>query len=69
MQALPDTKGKLVALRCDLSKEQEVLQMFQTIKDKFGGVDVCVNCAGLSHKNARLVDGQTDKWKDILDVS
>ena len=68
MEGNAEAKGKLVAMHCDLTKEEDILEMFRAIKDQLGGVDVCVNCAGLSHKAAKLVDGETDKWRDILDV-
>lgn len=42
--------------------------MFQTIKDKFGGVDVCINNAGLAF-NGSLLDGDVEKWRTILNVN
>ena len=41
--------------------------MFAEIKRLYGGVDVCLNNAGLSHK-APLLSGDTEKWRDMLDV-
>lgn len=41
---------------------------FQKARDEFGGVDVCVNNAGLAH-NAPLLSGATSDWKNMLDVS
>ncbi|XP_013388592.1 dehydrogenase/reductase SDR family member 11-like [Lingula anatina] len=35
-------------MKCDLSKTEEIEYMFQEIKEQIGGVDVCVNNAGIS---------------------
>lgn len=59
--------GKLVAVKCDVSREDEVKAAFQKAKAEFGGVDVCVNNAGLAH-NAPLLSGATSDWKEMLDV-
>lgn len=42
--------------------------MFGKIKKEFGGVDVCVNNAGLSH-DAPLLTGSTEQWRHMLDVN
>lgn len=37
------------------------------MQDKFGGVDVCVNNAGLAH-DAPLFSGETESWREMLEV-
>ena len=59
--------GRLVAVRCDVTKEEDVLALFETAKAQFGGVDVCVNNAGLAH-NAPLLTGATSDWREMLEV-
>ena len=63
-----DGVGKLLAVKCDVSKEEEVKATFQRAQAEFGGVDVCINNAGLAH-NAPLLSGATNDWKNMLDVS
>ena len=65
---LKDEKGSLHAISCDLREEGQILSMFEEIKGLHGGVDVCVNCAGLG-KIASLIDGETEKWREVLEVS
>ena len=55
-------------IQCDVTKEDQILSMFATIKDKLGGVDVCINNAGLFH-NAPLLSGKTEDWRNMLEVS
>lgn len=42
-------KGEIeaIGLGCDVSSEQNVKECFQTVKDKFGRVDVLVTAAGI----------------------
>lgn len=60
--------GRLIAVKCDVSQEDEVKAAFQKARDEFGGVDVCINNAGLAH-NAPLLSGATSDWKNMLDVN
>ncbi len=54
-------------MKCDVSKEEEIVGMFKTIKENHGGVDLCVNNAGLAY-DAPLLSGNYDQWKAMLDV-
>ena len=42
--------------------------MFGRIQSELGGVDVCINNAGLAHC-APLLSGSTADWKNMLDVN
>ncbi|CAJ0585013.1 unnamed protein product, partial [Mesorhabditis spiculigera] len=55
---LPTSKGNDVAKELgsnvifapvDISKEEQVKTAFDTVKEKFGGCDAVVNCAGIAH--------------------
>ncbi|XP_072045549.1 dehydrogenase/reductase SDR family member 11-like [Amphiura filiformis] len=63
-----NTTGSLHAIKCDLRHEDEILAMFAEIKEKYGGVDVCVNNAGLAHP-ATLLEGKTEQWRNMFDVN
>lgn len=41
---------------------------FSLIKSKFGRLDITVNNAGLA-KNAPLLDGSTENWREMLEVN
>ncbi|XP_072041948.1 dehydrogenase/reductase SDR family member 11-like [Amphiura filiformis] len=63
-----NASGSVHAIKCDVSQETEVLSMFKEIKEKYGGVDVCVNCAGVNYSTT-ILDGKTEEWKRMFDVN
>ncbi|KAL7631873.1 UNVERIFIED_CONTAM: hypothetical protein RMT77_017825 [Armadillidium vulgare] len=65
---LKNAKGSLTAVKCDLMKEEDIHNLFKTIKEKFGGVDVCVNNAGFSYPKS-LLEGTPTEWKNMMDVN
>jgi len=58
----------LLRFAVDLRDEAQILTMFESLRADWGGVDVIVNNAGLGHK-APLVDGETEHWREMLDVN
>ncbi|GFT92053.1 hypothetical protein NPIL_676921 [Nephila pilipes] len=66
--AIKTSPGKLVAIKCDLTQESEILSMFDEIRRTLGRLDVCINNAGLGH-DSLLLTGQTSDWKNMLDVN
>uniref|UniRef100_H2YGC9 Dehydrogenase/reductase SDR family member 11 n=1 Tax=Ciona savignyi TaxID=51511 RepID=H2YGC9_CIOSA len=62
-------KGEMHPFKCDVKSEENILKMFQFVKEKFGSIHVLVNNAGLAHFAASLLAGKTELWKDMLDVN
>ena len=54
-------------MKCDVSKEEDILSMMSAIKSKFGGADICVNNAGLGYDEP-LLTGDAEKWRHVLEV-
>ncbi|RZC37570.1 adh short and/or KR domain containing protein, partial [Asbolus verrucosus] len=65
---LQGKKGTLHAIKADMSKEEDILNAFKQVSEKLGPVHVLINNAGLLLKT-NLVDGDTEKWKKILDTN
>ena len=55
-------------MKCDVSKEEDILSLMSAIKSQFGGVDICINNAGLAYDEP-LLTGDTEKWRHVLEVS
>lgn len=60
--------GEVFPVECDLRKEEDILKMFRFIKEELGGVDLCVNNAGI-YKNSTLLEGKTEDWREMIEVN
>ncbi|XP_050723015.1 dehydrogenase/reductase SDR family member 11-like [Eriocheir sinensis] len=65
---LKGQRGTLIPIKCDLTKDEEVLAMFAKIKKDLGGVDVCINNAGFTH-NKSLLEGSPKEWREMMDLN
>ena len=60
--------GKAISYQCDVSKEDQVKQMFSDIVTNYGTVDILVNNAGLQ-KDAPFVEMTLEQWNFVLGVN
>ncbi|XP_048762545.2 dehydrogenase/reductase SDR family member 11-like [Ostrea edulis] len=65
---LKSEKGQYIPMKCDVTKEDEILAMFERIQTELGGVDIFINNAGLAHC-APLLSGNTADWRHMLEVN
>ena len=65
-------KGKYnvetLCIKCDVSKEEEVEKMINTVVDTFGTIDILVNNAGI-YRDSLILDKNIKEFKRILDVN
>ena len=59
---------EVLTIKCDISKEEEVEEMINTIIDHFGGLDILVNNASVS-RDSLLLDKNIKEFKRVLDVN
>ena len=68
VQTIKNNGGDAIAIQADVSKEDEVISMFQQMFDKYGTIDILVNNAGLqkdsSFENMSLAD-----WQLVINVN
>ena len=60
---------QIEAHHVDVSNESEIESFFTGIKNKFNGIDVLINNAGISGPSAKLEDINFDDWKKTLGVN
>ncbi len=60
--------GKALALRADISREDEVETMFRRTIAEFGTVDILVNNAGLQ-RDAAFHEMTLEQWRFVIDVN
>lgn len=62
------TGAQALVLRADVSREDDVQQMFQRVIAEWGTVDIVVSNSGIQ-KDAPLVDMTLDQWRRVLEVN
>ena len=61
--------GRSLAIRADVTREQEVLLAFDTIRKRWGGVDILVNNAGDPGGTRPVASLSLAEWQRALDVN
>lgn len=61
--------GKAVAVTGDLSEQAVVDEVTATAVERFGGVDVLVNNAGIMDRMSALADVSDDEWERVIRVN
>lgn len=56
------------AVAVDVRDEASVQAAFAAARERFGGVDVLINNAGLGHA-APLAEGKVEEWREMLEVN
>lgn len=62
-------QSNLIGIKCDVSKEEEIIQVFKYIDDNFGGISALINNAGIATTSNLLDRNDTDKTRGIIDVN
>ncbi len=65
---LQNQNAEVLAQQVDLRQEEEILKLFDRIRNTWGGVDVLINNAGLGHREP-LMTGHTEAWREMLEVN
>jgi glucose 1-dehydrogenase len=63
-----ESNGDAVAVKADVSSEDEVIGMFETARREYGTVDVLVSNAGIQEDSAFL-DMTIQKWDRVIGVN
>jgi NAD(P)-dependent dehydrogenase (short-subunit alcohol dehydrogenase family) len=58
--------GTAWAIQVDVTRSPEVNAMVQKVLDRWGAIDILVNCAGGFHRFAPIVDVSEDEWDRIM---
>ena len=60
--------AQMLLLPVDLRDEEAVLEAFRQVRERWGGVDILINSAGLG-RDAPLLSGETAAWREMLEVN
>lgn len=59
---------RFLAIKCDVSKSEDVKMAFEICKKTFGGADILINNAGISNEKM-LCDFSEEEWDRMFDVN
>ena len=60
--------AKGIAIKADVSKEEDVLNMVEIINNSLGQIDILVNNAGITKDNL-IIRMKTEEWDDVIDTN
>ncbi|EAA11736.1 AGAP005503-PA [Anopheles gambiae str. PEST] len=61
---------RLHAIRCDVTREEDIVAAFDQIEQQYGGVDVLINNAGIARGGINLfTPGNTDPLRQVLNTN
>ena len=68
VNSIREMGGKAIAVKCDVSKREEVEDMFKATIDEFGKVDILVNNAGVAFGGS-LLETSDEVWDIQMEVN
>jgi NAD(P)-dependent dehydrogenase (short-subunit alcohol dehydrogenase family) len=60
---------KTLAVKADVSKQDEVKTMFREVENKFGKLDVLFNNAGIATKGTKIHEMRLQDWNKVIGVN
>lgn len=60
---------KVLAIACDVAKEEQVKHMMDEIVASFGKLDFAYNNAGVMSRNTETSDFTTDEWNLVMNIN
>lgn len=67
-QEILDLGSKAIAIKTDVTNEDQVISMVQKVMDEFGRIDILVNNAGFA-KHAYIQDISNELWDTTMNVN
>ena len=68
-QAIVSAGGEAIGVMADVSRKADVDRLFDTALERFGDVNVLVNCAGLVNESRHFFEGDEAWWDRVLAVN
>jgi len=61
--------GTAIAMKADVSKEEDVKYLFEETKKKFGRIDALVNNAGILEQQSKVENMDAERWKRVFNAN
>ncbi|TDC81081.1 glucose 1-dehydrogenase [Actinomadura sp. 7K507] len=69
VKTIEEAGGNADFVTADVTSEDDVARMVATTVERFGGLHIAHNNAGVFGQAAQFADLDTDTWRDVLDVN
>lgn len=69
LQDAPPPLGKLHAIKCDITKEEQIKEVFKWVEESLGGVDIMVNNAGIIRHTNLFDADNTAALRETIDTN
>ena len=69
VEAIRKAGGEALAIRCDVTRRDEVHALVAEVRKQWGGIDILVNNAGDLIARRTLVDMTEEYWDQIMDLN
>jgi 3-oxoacyl-[acyl-carrier protein] reductase len=69
VEAVRKAGGEALAIRCDVTRRDEVHALVAEVRKQWGGIDILVNNAGDLIARRTLVDMTEEYWDQIMDLN
>lgn len=66
-KTLIDNYSNITAYQCNLTDKQRIKEIAKEVINKFGGVDILINNAGME-SDSTILKMQEEQWENVLDV-
>lgn len=64
----PSKKDNILGLKCDVSKQSDVISLVDVSVKRFGGIDILVNNAGIVYFKS-ILDTTEEEWNKTIDIN
>ena len=63
-----ETKGEILEITCDVTKEEDLQRLMDTAIEKFGCIDIWINNAGVNQPMVPIWEVETEKINRLVDI-
>lgn len=60
---------KCISIRCDIEREEDIIQAVQQVIDTYGKIDVLVNNAGITEKSEDITTFSWEQWNHVVNIN